>query len=298
HGSVVYITDSGKVKDMKGWLVRPSEQVKKYGKDEILDRVAALNDVFNEVRIKAINASSEAETDAVFAYEAVSEDRSVFTQFDWDFQNDLPVLLSRFSITLPAGWRAEGVTFNHQKVEPVVNGSTYTWELQNLSFIEDEPARPPASTLAPRLAVSYFPAAGKNTLGKSFSSWAEVSRWLFELSDAQAITVDPLAAKARELTANAKTEFEKIQALGRYAQGVNYAEIQTGVGRGGVYSPHSSIDVFNKSYGDCKNKANLLRAMLKAVGITSYLVSIYSGDPTYVREEWPSPQQFNHCIIA
>ena len=28
------------------------------------------------------------------------------------------------------------------------------------------------------------------------------------------------------------------------------------------------------------------------------LVSIYSGDPTYVREEWPSPQQFNHCIIA
>jgi hypothetical protein len=70
------------------------------------------------------------------------------------------------------------------------------------------------------------------------------------------------------------------------------------MGRGGGYRPHSSIDVFNKSYGDCKDKANLLRAMLKAVGITSYLVSIYSGDPTFVREEWPSPQQFNHCIIA
>src|SRR6185503_16953435 len=25
---------------------------------------------------------------------------------------------------------------------------------------------------------------------------------------------------------------------------------------------------------------------------------IYSGEPSYVREEWPSPQQFNHCIIA
>jgi hypothetical protein len=27
-------------------------------------------------------------------------------------------------------------------------------------------------------------------------------------------------------------------------------------------------------------------------------VSIYSGDPNYVRATWPSPQQFNHCIIA
>jgi len=25
---------------------------------------------------------------------------------------------------------------------------------------------------------------------------------------------------------------------------------------------------------------------------------IYAGDPDYVRPEWPSPQQFNHCIIA
>jgi hypothetical protein len=27
-------------------------------------------------------------------------------------------------------------------------------------------------------------------------------------------------------------------------------------------------------------------------------VLIYSGDATYVREEWPSPGQFNHCIVA
>jgi hypothetical protein len=38
--------------------------------------------------------------------------------------------------------------------------------------------------------------------------------------------------------------------------------------------------------------------MLKAVGITAYPVFIYSGDSTLVREEWPSPTQFNHCIIA
>jgi hypothetical protein len=38
--------------------------------------------------------------------------------------------------------------------------------------------------------------------------------------------------------------------------------------------------------------------MLKVVNITSYPVGIYSGDPDYVRDEWASPNQFNHCIIA
>jgi hypothetical protein len=299
RGGVAYITDSGKVKDMRAWLVRPSEEVKKYGKDQTLDIAAAPNDVFNESRAKVIDASNEAEVGAVFGYEYTSEERSVFTQFDWDFQDNLPTLVSRFTMSLPAGWRAESVTFNHPKIEPNVNGSSYSWEMRGLNYIEEEPAGPSVTSLAPRLAVSYFPAGGARAIiGKSFEKWSDVSRWLFELSDSQANTNEAMAAKARELVAQAKTEYEKIQAIGRFAQSVNYVAIQTGIGRGGGYRPHSAIEVFAKSYGDCKDKANLMRAMLKVVGISSYLVSIYSGDPTYVREEWASPQQFNHCIIA
>jgi hypothetical protein len=299
RGSATYLTDTGKVKDMRAWLVRPSEEVKKYGKEQILDMAIALNDVFNDVRRKVINASDDAEVGAVFGYEYTSEDRSVFTQFDWDFQDRLPALASRFTMNLPPGWRAESVIFNHPKVEPVVNGSTYSWELRGLGHIEEEPASPPVTNLVPRLAVSFFPATGaKAGIGKSFEKWSDVSRWLFELSDSQAVTNEAMNAKVRELTANAKTEFEKIQAIGRFAQSVNYVSIQTGIGRGGGYRPHAAADVFAKSYGDCKDKANLMRALLKIAGINSYLVSIYSGDPTYVREEWPSPQQFNHCIIA
>ncbi|MBI3653638.1 MAG: DUF3857 domain-containing protein [Acidobacteria bacterium] len=299
HGLATYTTDSGKVKEMRGWLLRPSEEVKKYGKDQILDIALDSNDVFNEARARVIEARDEAEVGAVFGYEYTSEERSVFTQFDWDFQDRMPALVSRFIMNLPAGWRAESVTFNHAKIEANANGSNYTWELRDLAPIEPEPASPRVTSLAPRLAVSYFPAANaKAAIGKSFEKWSEVSRWLFELSDSQAVADNAMIAKVRDLTANAKTELAKIQAIGRFVQGVNYVSIQTGLGRGGGYRPHSAIDVFNKSYGDCKDKANLMRALLKALGIPSYLVSIYSGDPTYVREEWPSPQQFNHCIIA
>src|SRR5262249_9201745 len=89
-----------------------------------------------------------------------------------------------------------------------------------------------------------------------------------------------------------------IQAVGRFVQSLAYISIQTGLGRGGGYRPHSAADVFGKLFGDCKDKTNLMRAMLKALGISAYPVAIYSGDPSYVHEEWASPQQFNHCIIA
>jgi hypothetical protein len=297
-GSLTYLTDTSKDCKIRAWLILPSGEVKKYGDKEVLD-AAVPNDVFNETRIKMISAERDAEPGSVFGYEAASEERSVFTQFDWQFQERLPVLVSRYALTVPPDWRAVGVTFNHPKIEPTVSGTTHSWELRNLPFIEREPASPPVTNLAPRLAVSYFPPPGaKAGIGRTFNNWEDVSAWLNELSEPQATINDELATKARQLIEGSKTELEKIQAIGSFVQGVNYISIQTGIGRGGGYRPHSAIEVFKKSYGDCKDKANLMRAMLKAIGIQSHLVVIYAGDPTFVREEWPSPQQFNHCIIG
>ena len=296
---VIYQTDTEKVRDLKAWLIRPSGEVKKYGKEQIADISLADDDVYNESRVSVIIADNDAEPGAVFGVEWTTEDRSVFTQYPWYFQSDNPVVQSRFVVTLPVGWRAEAVTFNHPKIEPVVSGSTYTWELKDLPPVEEEPSGPRAGSLAASIAVSYFPAPNaRSAAGRSFENWGDVSRWLTELSEPQAVLDDALATKAQSLSPRDAPELDRITAIGRYVQGVHYIAIQTGIGRGGGYRPHLSSEVFSKSYGDCKDKANLMKAMLKALKIPSYLVTIYSGDPTSVREEWPSPQQFNHCIIA
>jgi transglutaminase-like putative cysteine protease len=298
-GHVGYIPDISKVKEFRAWLVRPGAETKRYGKDDTLDTAGAMNDVYDEYRVKRISAASSADAGAVFAYTYTLEDKSVFSQSDWAFQSSLPVISSRYNLTLPDGWRADGVTFNHQKVEPKINGATYTWELSNLPPVPDEPMSPDLSELVPRLAVSYYPPANTPSLSiKTFSNWGEVAAWMSELEDPQVVVDDALARKAYELTALAQTEYEKIRAIAQYVQNIQYISIQTGLGRGGGYRPHASTEVFAKSYGDCKDKANLMRAMLKVVGITAIPVSIYSGDPNYVRAGWPSPQQFNHCIIA
>jgi hypothetical protein len=295
----IYITDAEKVRDMQAWLLRPSGAVKRFKKDDVIDVALVDDDIYNEVRGKIILASSEADVGSVFGFESVLESKSVFTQFDRVFQEDLPVIDSLITLNMPSGWSAESITFNHLKIEPSVSGGTYKWELRDLPYLSDEPLSPAAENMSPRLAVSYYASdISKKVAGKSFASWEEVSRWLSELSDPQAEPSDALSAKAHSLAAGAVTQIDQIKAIGAFVQGIRYVSIQTGVGRGGGYKPHAAAQVFAKSYGDCKDKANLMRAMLRAIGITSYPVSIYSGDPYYVRKEWASPQQFNHCIIA
>ncbi len=296
----LYLTNAGKVREIKGWLIRPNGEVKKYGKDSVIDRISNPADIYDEYRLKIIDATDDADAGMVFAYQSTAEEQPLFSQDRWYFQNTLPSLVSRYTLSLPSGWRAESVTFNHPKIEPTINGSTYAWELRNLAPIEMEPASPGVTNLAPRLAVKYYPAEGVQLTARSrgFDNWVEVSRWATELHDPQAVPDEAITAKARQLTANAKTELERIGAIARFVQDLQYISIDIGVGRGNGYRPHAAAQVLAKLYGDCKDKANLMRTMLKTINITAYPVAIFSGDRTYVREEWASPNQFNHVIIA
>jgi len=299
RASEFYESDSGKVKEMKAWLIRSAGQTKKYGKDEIVDTVEDPDDVYNESRLKFIDASKDADVGSVFGYQTTTEEKTIFSQGIWSFQNRLPGMLSRYSLTLPQGWSAKGVIFNHPNLEPAVSGGTYTWEMRNLPPIEPEPSSPMVSSMAPRLAVSYFPPGDTQSANfRTFATWTEVSEWLTGLHDPQSNPDEAMAAKVRQITADCKTELDKIRAVGRYVQTIKYISIDIGVSRGGGMRPHPAAEVFAKSYGDCKDKANLMRAMLKVINITAYPVGIHSGDPQYVREEWASPHQFNHCIIA
>lgn len=294
-----YENDAGKVRELKAWLIRPGGTVKKYGKDETIDAVEDPNDIYNESRLKMINGADDADVGAVFGYQSTTEERSIFSHDVWAFQNRLPVVSARYVLTLPQGWVARNATFNHAMISPVISGSTYTWELGNLPPIAPEPSSPRVSSLAPRIAVSFHPPADKPSSNfKTFTTWSQVSYWLSELHDPQAAPNDALAEKARQLTANHQTELDKIKAIGSFVQSIRYIAIAIGVKRGGGMRPRSAAEVFAKGYGDCKDKANLMRAMLKVLNITSYPVAIYSGDPEYVRDEWASPNQFNHCILA
>ena len=293
-----YLSSFSKVRDMNGWIIRPDGSTKEYGKKSILDIIADQDDVYNEGRIKVIDASDDVDAGFIFGYTVVTEDTPLFYQDNWSFQGRLPTMLSRYTLNLPAGWKASSTSFNHSNIAPQINGTSYTWELRNLAPIPPEPLSPSVRNIAPRVAVNYAPENNAQTVNRAFADWTAVSQWATGLHDSQVIVDDAVAGKARDLTANAKTELEKIKAIGTYVQNLQYISIDIGVGYGNGYRPRPSNTVLSRGYGDCKDKANLMRAMLKALKIEAYPIAIYSGDAEFVREEWASPSQFNHCIIA
>jgi hypothetical protein len=297
--AISYLNKSSKVRNLEAWLITPSDFVKEYGKESVVDIGSFGDELYDEYRAKVVSATLP-EIGSVFGYEGEVEERTVFSQESFSFQGRLPSLVSRLVLELPAGWTATAVTFNHAPVAPVVQGSTYTWELRDLPFLEDEDGGPDTRSIAPRVSVTFYGPGGAAVSGDSPSlkTWQDVSTWLTQLSAGQDEPSPDLSAKAKELTVGAMTEYAKVQAIGTYVQKLKYVSIQTGLARGGGYRPHTADMVFRKQYGDCKDKANLMRAMLRALGIPAYLVSIYSGDRDAVREEWPSPMQFNHAIVA
>jgi hypothetical protein len=123
---VVYRTDTGKVRSLRAWMIYASGAEKAYEKNEIADVALAANDVYNESRAKVVLGSAQADPGAVFGYEAVSEDQSIFTQFSYKFQDELPALTSRFGLQLPAGWTTRAVTYNHDEIAPLVQDTNST----------------------------------------------------------------------------------------------------------------------------------------------------------------------------
>lgn len=295
EAGAAYLQSASKVRDIRAWLIRADGTSKFFGKDRVLDAVSDPDDIYDENRVKTIDASGEADVGMTFGFETVVEERPLFTQDGFAFQRRLPCLLARYTLNLPNGWKATSVTFNRDEIKPAVTGTSYVWELRNLDPIPPEPDGLSARNLSPRIAVNYFPPSANAHV---YDSWRDVSRWYTDLSADSLTLDDTVAAKARELTATATNDFDRIRMIAEFVQSMRYISLDIGIARGGGHRPRPASLVLQRGFGDCKDKANLMRTMLKALKIESYLVLIYSGDPTFVRAEWASPSQFNHCIIA
>lgn len=292
-----YNAKSGKIRDFQGWLIPPSGKPTVCARNRVVDVALSQDSVYDEARAKILECGGVT-PGSVFAWEVTEEERSVFTQDAYAFQGRLPVLRSRFSLTLPAGWEAQGIVFNRDHTAPVVSGNTYTWELRDLPWIENEDHSPNLGVVAPRLLVSFFPPADNRAGMQGLKDWSGVSAWLAPLVDPPTEVTEAVRAKALQVMGNAASELERLRAIAAFTQQVNYVEISLNLTRGGGYTPHRAEETLLRNYGDCKDKATLMRALLKAANIESYLVVIDAEDRMYVRPEWASPSQFDHAIVA
>jgi len=295
-----YDTSSDKVKSFQAWLIPATGTPVDYGKKQTLDIASFSNarELYGEARMLVISATDAATPGSVFAYESITTEKSIYTQDLWFFQQSVPVEYSAVTFTLPDGWTTRTLTFNHDPIAPVATGKTQTWSLTNLPALADEPLGPPSRSLVPWLAIDLVPPPGTATNRVSFASWQAISEYFTPHYETSSTPDAAIKARADTLVAGAATPWEKIARLCRFAQQVNYISINLNTATAGGMIPRPASRVLQCNYGDCKDKSSLLRALLRSQGITSHPVIVYSGDSTRVRPDWPSPNQFNHCILA
>jgi len=65
-----------------------------------------------------------------------------------------------------------------------------------------------------------------------------------------------------------------------------------------AFKPHAAASVYEKLYGDCKDKATLLITMLGLAGIKAHPALLTAETLHPVRSQLPTLEAFNHCIAV
>ncbi len=202
------------------------------------------------------------------------------------FQGLDPILRSIYVLELPKNkkFRFKTVKIDIKpKIEERYDDIVYTWEVKGMPQILPEPSMPPYKEIAPHLFVT------------SYKSWKEISDWVWGISEPQAKAGDELKKKTLELVASAKTRMEKIKKIYTYViTDIRYVGLEFGISG---FMPHKADDVFRYKYGDCKDKATLMKAMLKVVGIDSYITLVRTRDLGALDKDMPG-LEFNHAILS
>jgi len=140
--------------------------------------------------------------------------------------------------------------------------------------------------------VSYVDYAPQFS-ASSFKSYSDVAKAYHDRARPKASTTPEIVAHARKIVGDATTEQEKVKRLYLWvSRNIRYLGVFAG---SGGYVPHSAQNILRARYGDCKDHATLLEALLRAVGIESSQVLINS-DKSYKLPEVPSAAVFDHVI--
>ena len=276
----------------KGWSISGKGLEYEAKKDDIAEVAAGAGyEIYSDAKAEVMRIPG-VDVGTVVGVEWEQKRHPYTFEDHWFFQRSQPVERARFILHLPQSWEFRASWIHHAEQEPQVQGGTYIWDLTNIPRIEDELEMPHWRALAGQLVVTYF---SEKTRGRDYSNWSDFAAWYNQLTSGMRDPSPALQQKVQELAPANLPLLDRIKALARFAQrDVRYAAIEIGIGG---FQPHPASQVFNNRYGDCKDKATVLSAMLAQIGVKSYYVPVHTDRGVYT-EKTPPTNGFNHVILA
>lgn len=128
----------------------------------------------------------------------------------------------------------------------------------------------------------------------SGDSWRQVAEEYGKIVDKQ-ITGADLKSLVGKLIAGKVSRDEKAAAILAYLdREVRYTGVEFGES---AMVPHSPNETLGRKYGDCKDKASLLAAMLRVANIPAYIALLNAGSREDVAPDLPGMGIFDHAIV-
>ena len=159
----------------------------------------------------------------------------------------------------------------------------YVWEEQNLPAVISDRDLPVWYRSGSVLQFSEYP------------TWNSVAQWAARLYDKPRALPETLAPELEEWRALATgQEAQLIAALHFVQDEVRYLGMELGANS---HEPTAPRAVAERRFGDCKDKALLLCAILRDLGLEAEPALVSTWARHTLDEQLPSPLAFNHVVV-
>ncbi|HSZ82415.1 MAG TPA: transglutaminase domain-containing protein, partial [Polyangia bacterium] len=158
----------------------------------------------------------------------------------------------------------------------------YSFSARAVAAVDAEPAMPGLAEIAPYLHVS------------TYATWDDGGAWYWRLVEDQLTPDDDLRRAARAVVKPGDSEEARVRAIhALVVTQTRYVGLEFGIHG---FKPYKVTQVLERRFGDCKDKASLLVAMLKEVGVDAELVLVRTRRGGLVDREPASLAVFDHAI--
>lgn len=173
------------------------------------------------------------------------------------------------------------------KIEPTITkkGSLnkYNWITTHTKKVDYEENTPSWKLVYESVFVSEY------------KSWKEVVDWGLDLYNISNKTDEKLDKKIKEIDSKYKSQGAKIKAVLNFVQNdIRYLGLESGIGG---YKPFTPSTVFERRFGDCKDKSFLMITMLNKMDIEAYPMIVNTYLKQTIKGQLPSPKFFDHCVV-
>lgn len=193
--------------------------------------------------------------------------------------------LRRYVLIVPA---TQTIYAHAEKVRPATilrrgDSTIYLWEAREIAGLVREPHSPGLSELAPYVHVS------------TFADWRQLGAWYADLVRPQFALDEALQQALHDLLRGKRGDKEKISAIQDFVlRSTHYVAQEFGIYS---YKPYPVAQTYARRFGDCKDKASLMIAMLRAAGIEAQLALVRTRSLGGVAAQPASIALFDHAIV-